>query len=486
MDSVEITNRRWTEEEFLGEREKVLNQWPTGREVTLEDAVAYLCRLPPEKSLPLRISQAAEQGETLVQPRGGVPLVEDQIRLLKLFTESGADLLPTTVDSYTRHLRYHEAEEGVKGSSTSGKSLLNGFPPVNHGLKECRRIVEAMPLPLEARSASHDCRLSYEMMFAAGYTAATAGGIVFAVGYEKNVPFSTSIRNWQYVDRLVGYYEEHGIPISLEHYLPISTLVPHCLSLTCAILDSLIAVEQGVRHLTLGFGQQGCLLQDVVALQLLPELCGKYLERCGYPRVRLTTVLSQWMGGFPQDEGKAFGVICLGAATAALGGATYVINKSPHEALGVPTPEANVAGIMASKQVIHMLQNSRFPVSEEVEEEKEIMRLETEAILDRVLDLGGGDPAVGAVRAFAAGVIDIPFSPNRGNANKVLPVRDRSGAIRFLDHGHLPFPDRVVRFHQRKVEERARTEKRPADYEMLIADVLFISDGLRIGTPRAR
>lgn len=47
--------------------------------------------------------------------------------------------------------------------------------------------------------------------------------------------------------------------------------------------------------------------------------------------------------GFPQDEAKAFGVISWGSASAALAKATKVIVKTPHEAMGVPTKEANAA-----------------------------------------------------------------------------------------------------------------------------------------------
>ncbi len=61
------------------------------------------------------------------------------------------------------------------------------------------------------------------------------------------------------------------------------------------------------------------------------------------------------MGGFPQDEAKAFGVISWGSAAAALPSATKVIVKTPHEAMGIPTMEANAQGLRCTKQVISML-----------------------------------------------------------------------------------------------------------------------------------
>ena len=42
---------------------------------------------------------------------------------------------------------------------------------------------------------------------------------------------------------------------------------------------------------------------------------------------------------------QAFGVISWGSAAAALSHATKVIVKTPHEAMGVPTAEANAQGL---------------------------------------------------------------------------------------------------------------------------------------------
>ena len=36
----------------------------------------------------------------------------------------------------------------------------------------------------------------------------------------------------------------------------------------------------------------------------------------------------------------------------------------------------------------------------------------------------------------------------------MLPVRDKNGAIRYLDHGNLPLPKEVVRYHKEKIAER--------------------------------
>ena len=120
--------------DFLAERQQVLETWPTGRGISLEDGVRYQAGIPAEKNFALAMRNARLSHKTLTQPRAGVALIDQHIRLLRyLETEGGADLLPTTIDAYTRQNRYEEAAKGIEKSMAAGHSLLNGFPAVNHG-----------------------------------------------------------------------------------------------------------------------------------------------------------------------------------------------------------------------------------------------------------------------------------------------------------------------------------------------------------------
>src|SRR5512147_1171388 len=130
---MELSNKRWSDEEVLAEREKVLSLWPSGKEIDLEEVVGFLKSLPPEKQYARVIVQAEKEGRTLVQPRGGVALIDDHIALLRCLQEKGgADLLPTTTDTYTRNLKFHDAQRGMEESRSAGRSMLNGCPIVNH------------------------------------------------------------------------------------------------------------------------------------------------------------------------------------------------------------------------------------------------------------------------------------------------------------------------------------------------------------------
>ncbi|SHE50242.1 methylaspartate mutase subunit E [Desulforamulus putei] len=483
---MQLSNKKLDWDQFLQIRQEVLNSWPTGQEVDLEEAVAYQSRIPAYRRFAEKLEQAKKEGITLAQPRAGVALVHEHIELLRyLQDEGGADLLPTTIDSYTRQNRYQEAQSGIEESRSVGRSMLNGFPAVNHGVAACREVVESVKVPVQVRHGTPDARLLTEITLAGGFTAYEGGGISYNIPYAKDVPLERSIRDWQYVDRLVGYYEERGISINREPFGPLTgTLVPPCISHSVAIIEALLAAEQGVKSLTLGYGQCGNLTQDVAAVRSLEELAEEYLGRFGYHDVVITTVFHQWMGGFPQDESKAFGVISWGAATAAMAKATKVIVKTPHEAMGIPTKEANAAGIRATKQVLNMLKDQPLVEFKELQSEKELIKAETRAILEKLLEFGDGDIALGTVRGFQAGIIDVPFAPSRYNAGRLLPARDYQGAVRLLDFGNLPFGEEIKEVHREKIKQRGKAEGRDPSFQMVIDDIYAIGKGMLVGKPR--
>lgn len=481
-----LNNVKWTEEEFFKVRKDVLSQWPTGKDVHLQEAVDYLKKVPEAKSFPLKLRKAKEAGVTLAQPRAGVALIDEHIELLTFLQDvGGADLLPSTIDSYTRQNRYDECQIGIKESMSAGRSLLNGFPVVNHGVSGCKQVLEAVNLPLEARHGTPDGRLLAEIIHASGWTSNEGGGISYNVPYAKNVTIEKSILDWQYCDRLVGFYEEQGVAINREPFGPLTgTLVPPSTSNTVAIIEALLAAEQGVKNITVGYGQCGYLIQDIAALRSLEEQCNEYLKAYGFNDVYITTVFHEWMGGFPQDEAQAFGVISTGAAAAALAGATKVIVKTPHEAIGIPTKEANGQGIRATKMTLNLLTGQRMPMSKELETEMAIIKAETKCMIDKVLELGKGDLAVGSVKAFAAGVIDIPFAPSKFNAGKMMPARDNNGAIRYLHCGNIPFTKELVEYNKKKLEERGKFEGRNVSFQMTIDDIFAVGKGVLIGRPK--
>ncbi|MBR3929922.1 MAG: methylaspartate mutase subunit E [Clostridia bacterium] len=481
---LEIKNVKLTRDAFEWQRKTVLGQWATGKDVSFDEAVKYQQAIPQEKRFSAKLLKAKNENRTLIQPRAGVPLIENHIKLMQYLQNEGeADLLPTTIDSYTRLNRYEEAENGIRESAKQNMAMLNGFPAVNHGVAGCRRVTEAVKIPIQVRHGTPDARLLAEITLAGGFTSYEGGGISYNIPYAKSVPLDRSIQDWMYVDRLIGLYEEMGIRINREPFGPLTgTLVPPFMSHAVAIIEALLAAEQGVKSITVGYGQLGNLIQDVAAIRTLEALTNEYLEKYGYTGCEVTTVFHQWMGGFPQDEAKAFGVISWGSAAAAISHATKVIVKTPHEAMGVPTMEANAQGLRCTKQLISMLRDQFLPENV-LKTEMEVISAETRAIVDKVFELGEGDIAVGAVRAFQAGVLDVPFAPSRFNAGKILPARDNEGAVRLLECANLPFSSDLKAFHKDKILERAKAEKRDVSFQLVIDDIYAISKGRLVGRP---
>lgn len=482
---MELKNKKIPEGEFMKMREEVLRQWPTGKDVDLKEAVEYHERMTAGRKFPDKLTKAKEQGVTLIQPRAGVPLIDEHIKLLQFLEKEGeADLLPTTIDSYTRQNRYEEAENGIAESARLGRALMNGFPAVNHGVANCRKVIESVNIPVQVRHGTPDARLLTEITYAGGFTSYEGGGISYNLPYCKDVPMEQTIRDWQYVDRLTGLYGEMGVTINREPYGPLTgTLVPPCISHAVAIIEALLAAEQGVKHVTVGYGQCGNLVQDIAAIRTLETLTEEYLKKNGYDDVVVTTVLHQWMGGFPADEAKAFGVISIGSLIAGLSKATKVIVKTPHEAIGIPTMEANAEGLRCTKQVVSTVSDQVF-TDKNLDFEMDIISQETRCIVDKCFELGEGDIALGAVRGVEAGVIDIPFAPCRANAGKMLPCRNNDGAVRMLETGNVPFTEDLKAFHREQIEERGKYEGRQVSFQMVIDDIYAIGKGRLVGRPR--
>jgi methylaspartate mutase epsilon subunit len=183
----------------------------------------------------------------------------------------------------------------------------------------------------------------------------------------------------------------------------------------------------------------------------------------------------QWMQAFPPDEARAFSVIVMGGIIAALAGATQVITKTTHEAIGIPTRQANAEGLRATRMAIQLTRGRRLAQDGEMKQEMEIIRKEACQIVDKALELGGGDVALGAVRAIEAGTLDVPWAPNQNVKGAIIPVRDAAGAVRYLQTGNLPFDKEVIQYNEEKLKSRAEKECRVCDFDTAMADITDLS-----------
>ncbi|HEX6040173.1 MAG TPA: hypothetical protein VFZ20_19105, partial [Longimicrobium sp.] len=194
-------------DDFECRRGEVLQLWKTGRGArSLDDNARFLAGRPSYARLQAQVN-AGERGP-LVQPRCGVPLLEDQLRLFEAFTSTGVPVLSYQVDSLTRNGDYAGAQEAIRESRASRVHTLNGLPLINCGVGALRRAAARVGVPLQVRHSARDPRLLAEIGYAGGATSFEGGAICYNVPYYKRYPLAESIRAWQYADRLTGLYHE--------------------------------------------------------------------------------------------------------------------------------------------------------------------------------------------------------------------------------------------------------------------------------------
>jgi len=465
---------------FLAMRRDNLARWPTGSQVDLEEAVDYLGRLPAHKDLATVTRAAHAERRCLTQPRGGFGTIGMQKELMVALDRDGlADIVPTTTDSYTRNEMFALAQKGLEESEREGRSMLNGFPIVNYGHRASRALVEAIDKPAIMLTGTTMPKLTGEIGYAAGYTGYLGSGIAYTVSYIKELPISEGIRNYQYLDRLVAEYQTRGIELHRRQPSFLTgTNVPPCIAIAIAVLDCLLAAAQGVRHYGLELGQTLHLIQDAAAISCCEELTQEYLVKKGHVDVFTPVTSLHWMGAWPYDEAQAAALVSLGGYIAAVGGAVSVTTKSVQEAHGIPTREANAAGLRMTRMGIYLARGMRLDGMPEYEREKELIRAEVRAIVDRTLEMGDGDAAVGAVRAFEAGVLDVPWSPNRHVKSRIMPARDADGYLRVLDPAAVPLPREVMEVHQAGLARRAEKSGCAVDQELAVQSVYEHSEPL--------
>ena len=477
---MEVRNKRLSDKEFERERKEVLGMWPTGKEVDLEEAIEFHKSLLPGKNYALKVAEAKRNGTSLIRTDSGVAPLEEEIELFRcLQNEGGADLLGTIVDSFTRVCDFQRAEDGLKESIKRGKSVINGFPIAAHGVAGTRKVIESVDLPVQLRPPTPDIRLILEIALASGHTSTTGSPISAFFNFTRDTQLQTCISNFQYVCRLMGYYQERGIPMVGEYGGTFPHIAPYSLVFSMGILTALIGAEQGLKNIIFGiYGMPGHFAQDVAAITTYSKLGEEYLKRLGYKDVEVAIMASCWGGMFPENEAESYAVICLSAVAGMLGHAQIIHLKTILEGKTIPTKEANAASLRAGKKVVNMLKDQKVELDKKaVRVETEMMELETRAIMDRVIDLGDGDVMVGVIKAVEVGVLDQAFTSTRYAKGRVMAARDNEGAMRYLDHGNLPFSKEIVEFHRQKLAEREKVQGRKIDYKNVVDDLLSISRG---------
>jgi methylaspartate mutase epsilon subunit len=473
-----LSETRIPDDVFEDMRRENLARWPTGAEVDFEAAVARHLALPKHKQLAWVMREADRQRRCLTQPRGGFGTFEMHRHLMVTLDKDGhADIVPTTTDSYTRNEQWQLAQKGIEESERAGRSMLNGYPMVNYGVARAAELIDAIDKPAIMLTGTAMPRLTGEISYAGGYSGYLGSAIAYTTSYTKEFSIEEGIRNYQYLDRLAAMYQEHGVELHRRQpgFLT-GTNVPPAIAIVTAVLDCLLAAAQGVRNYGLEMGETLHLVQDAAAVAACRELCQEYLQRRGYHDVFTPVTLLHWMGAWPHDDAQCAALVVYGGTLAAIAGANSVTTKSVHEAFGIPTPEANAAGLRMTRMAIYLARDIRLDGVKAFQEEKDLIKREVRAIVDKTLEMGDGDVAVGTVRAFEAGVLDVPWSPSRYCKSRIVPARDAEGCLRIVDPGLMPFPKEVMEIHEAKLRRRAAREGVPFGPELAVASVYEMAE----------
>lgn len=485
---IKVRNEKWDDERFLRERKEVLSMWPTGKEVDFEEAVEYHKRLPDYKNFTKVMQRLHEEGRTVVFPRAGTPILEQEIELNKTLIGVGLPLIPVTPDSYCRLGQYDKARQGLEESNRTGKPKLNGYPTVVHGVKNTRKVVENAEAALDQRLTNvGGNRLMAEIAFASGMTGALVDPIITFGWYEKKSTAAECIEDYQYIHRLIGYYADRGVTISIDiDGIASNCQFPMSIDIVGVIVVALVAAEQGVRSIIPHSYMYGYLPQDIAWARLTRKLVREYLDKFGYKDVIVPGLFVDQVPLFPypQDMGWSFGFLNYSAVVAALAEGEAIYLRTIDEAAGIPVKEAHAVSYWSAKWIFDVVRAQKLNLdNDDIRTEERIAELEIRAIMDKILEFGDGDVAIGYERGVQTGIIDSPLSSNVNLKGNVLGIRDNKGACRYLDFGNLPIPEEVKEFHREKVAERGETERRKMDFHVVVEDFWAFSKGKIKGTP---
>ncbi len=189
---MEIKNRILSDDEFFQQRKEVLAQWPTGKDVDLEEAVKFHKGLPSGKNAFIKLFEGKKNGVTQEFCSTGSDTIESHTNLLQYMQkEGGIDIATTYIDSFTRTGRFEMADKALKEAISTGKKMLNGFPFVSHGVIGTRKIVEAIDIPVLSWGPAPDLRLVNEVAFAGGHTGFSGGPLFPSGTMQRTYPLWT-------------------------------------------------------------------------------------------------------------------------------------------------------------------------------------------------------------------------------------------------------------------------------------------------------
>ncbi|MGW6707985.1 FAD/NAD(P)-binding protein [Streptomyces sp. NPDC054956] len=379
------------------------------------------------------VRQAAAAGRLVVQPRMGMADADTMAAGLRAVRSLPFPTVGTiTLDAYTRVGEHDHARAAL----AAGEGL-NGFPIVVHGPQTTIRVAsEGAGRPVQVRHGSATPLAIFRTMVEAGLSASEGGPVSYCLPYGRT-PLATSVANWREATaEFAGLSRAHGLRAHLETFggCLMGQLCPPSLLVAMSLLEALFFAQQGVSSVSLSYAQQTDVRQDVEALTALRILADEWLP----PGVDRHVVLYTYMGVFPGTQQGAQLLMDRSAELAVRGGAQRLIVKTPVEAIRLPTVEENLASLRSASLLSSRARaESQIPWGHEVDPGEVLA--EARAMIEATLSLSD-DVGEALVRAFSAGILDVPFCLHEDNQGLTQAAIDGEGRLYWTRAGRLPLP----------------------------------------------
>jgi len=479
--SYKINNIRLSDDEFFKIRNnEVLTQWESGKQVAnLEENIAIAKELSHGKNYALTLAEHKNNGTNVLETQFGQALTEymtDGIR----YVEENSDLYPHGVwtifsDTYTRKGDFKRAAAGIERSKNEGMNMLNGWPIVCWGAEEARKIKKVAKCPLNLNSADEDSRLQTEIAFAAGWNAGNVNPIMTAVAHSKSIPMDELLKLKQYDARLGGIYTENGVPICPHNTSNLTGYDAPAMKSYTNVVQALIAAEQGIKYLHVLHGLGMNLIQDTAMGKVSEKLCNEYCQRFGYNDMTFILGGYPFLGAWPPRIEEAHTMIVWNAVVDIMGGFTNVVLKCEDEAFATPTKEGMANSVRLVRHLITLLKSQRVPESDILKLEEKMIEIQVRLMLEKTLEAGDGDIAIGICKAIDYGWFDTMVSPWRHVKGKVRYIRDVENAVRYFDTGNVPIPKEAKEYNDEKLREREEKQGIKLTFETVVGDLQFAS-----------
>jgi methylaspartate mutase epsilon subunit len=373
------------------------------------------------------VQERAAAEELVVQPRMGLSEPAAMRAGLIAVRDCAATTVGTlTLDSYTRVRRPDLATRAMADGHE-----LNGYPLLSHDDATTGAVlagVVADGFPVQVR---HGSAQPYEIVAAmrrCGLTATEGGPVSYCLPYSR-LPLRTAVADWARSTELLA--RSPGSHLESFGGCLMGQLCPPGLLVAVGVLEGIFFAEHGMRSVSLSYAQQTSPDQDREAVRALRDLAAEFL-----PGTSWHTVVYTYMGVFPRTADGAAAILADSVRLAVGSGSERLVVKTAAEAFGIPSVASNVAALEAAAAVARTTPrpaaSARGPVHSETYRE-------ARALVEAVLELA---PTVdeALVRAFALGILDVPYCLHPDNAGATRAAISDDGWLRWVDTGAMPVP----------------------------------------------